>query len=233
MAERAPASLLDFAIAASIAVVPVLLGVVAPGRGRSARPMPMRRAAARSDRYVSVRLVAALKTFEPAVAARAPPSLPRVPDGAGVLAALPAMPARMARRRRAGAPGWPRTAWRARAPPPPAEQIAAQLAALRRRAARLQQPQQRAGRRIRSASMPARWFARGQRRAGDADREPPTSPGQPLPAALRRSRRRARGAARAATRAMLDSLAWRGSESRRAARALARRRRRCRSRRAR
>ena len=69
MAERRSTTLLEFAIAASTAVVPVLLlvllvvGVV--------RPLdPVGPAARDDERYVSVRQVAALKTFERAIVRR-------------------------------------------------------------------------------------------------------------------------------------------------------------------
>ena len=125
MAERRQASLLEFAIAARLAVVPVLLGVVllvavirpadADASGRSPQ-----------ERYLSVRLVAALKTFEPAVMRRSASSA-GIPDGAGVLAALPEC-----QREWRGASPW--RVWLAEnglarmPPPPPAEQIATQLA---------------------------------------------------------------------------------------------------------
>ena len=70
MAERRALSLLDFAIAASLAVVPVLLGVRAlVAVVRPADPDSLWRQG-RSDRYVSVRHVAALKTFERAIVRR-------------------------------------------------------------------------------------------------------------------------------------------------------------------
>ena len=69
MAERRATTLLDFAIAASAAVVPVLLlvllvvGVI--------RPLdPALQGARNGDRHVSVRQVAALKTFERAIVRR-------------------------------------------------------------------------------------------------------------------------------------------------------------------
>src|ERR1700752_4726155 len=87
MPERKSTSLLDFAIVASLAVVPVLLGVVllvavirpadADASGRVA-----------PERYMSARLVRALKTFEPAVLKRSAITA-GLPDSAGVLAALP------------------------------------------------------------------------------------------------------------------------------------------------
>jgi hypothetical protein len=84
MAERRSASLLDFAIAASLAVVPVMLGmlllvgVVRPGPAELGGRAP-------GDRYVSVRHVAALKTFEQAILQRsgtaAAPTAAQVLDG--------------------------------------------------------------------------------------------------------------------------------------------------------
>ncbi|HUP10414.1 MAG TPA: hypothetical protein VMU47_24890, partial [Caldimonas sp.] len=69
MAERRPRSLLEFAIAASAAVVPVmvamlvLVAVVRPGDA----PVDARAA---TDRYVSARHLAALRTFESAIVER-------------------------------------------------------------------------------------------------------------------------------------------------------------------
>ena len=70
MAERPRrrASLLDLAIIASTAVVPVLLGVLLTVA--SAREADMLAPSRASDRHVSVRHVAALKTFERAVVPR-------------------------------------------------------------------------------------------------------------------------------------------------------------------
>ena len=187
MAERKPASLLDFAIAASIAVVPVLLGVVL--LVAVIRPADVE-ASGRSpqERYVSARQVAALKTFEPAVLRRSGDQRP-LPDGAGVLAALPAC-----QREWRGASPWRGLAGRER---PGAHAAAAAGRAgrgparrLRRRAARLRQPQQRAGRacgRLRRRSL----VRRRRRGAGGADREPRRA-GASVPPALRRPRRCAR-----------------------------------------
>ena len=65
---RRPASLLDLAIIASTAVVPVLLGVLLTVA--SAREADTLAPSRTSDRHVSVRHVAALKTFEHAVVPR-------------------------------------------------------------------------------------------------------------------------------------------------------------------
>ncbi len=66
MRDSRAASLLDFAIAASIAVVPVLLAVLL-GLGTVA-PSALRSTS--GDSHVSVRQVAALKTFERAIVRR-------------------------------------------------------------------------------------------------------------------------------------------------------------------
>src|SRR6187455_2253258 len=88
MAERRPIALLDFAIAASLAVVPVLLGMLwLVAVLRPADPAAAARQAA-ADRYVSVRHVAALQTFEAAIVPRA--SGAHVPRDAGeLLAGIP------------------------------------------------------------------------------------------------------------------------------------------------
>src|SRR5450432_3314407 len=84
MAERRKLSLLDCAIAASAAVVPVLLGVVLlVAVVRPADPDAAWRRG-RDDRYVSVRHVAALKTFERAIVRRSD-TAPAVVDAAQVL----------------------------------------------------------------------------------------------------------------------------------------------------
>jgi len=208
MPERKLPSLLDFAIAASIAVVPVLLGVVllvavirpadADASGRSPQ-----------ERYMSVRLVAALKTFEPAVLRRTAVVAP-LPDSAAVLAALPEC-----RQEWGGASSW--RAWLAEAglartpPPAPAEQVATRLAAFD---AALLAFSSRANARVEHplGFDAARWFA-----AAAAALATPVdnadAPDRPF-----RLRCADLGDALAALArsdaAMLDSLAWRGSESR-------------------
>ena len=90
MTDKRSRTLLDFAIAASVAVLPILLGmlllvaVIRPARTPSTAP-------GQGDRYVSVRHVAALKTFEQAVVRRAatPSSALEPPTAATVLAGLP------------------------------------------------------------------------------------------------------------------------------------------------
>jgi hypothetical protein len=69
MPEKRPLSLLDLAIAASIAVVPVLLLVLLVVA--ELRPAdPSAKVRGNGDRHVSVRQVAALKTFEHAIVRR-------------------------------------------------------------------------------------------------------------------------------------------------------------------
>ena len=82
MRDARAASLLDFAIAASIAVVPVLLAVLL-GIG-SVAPSALRSTS--GDSHVSVRQVAALKTFERAIVRR-----DSVQSGAPDAQALPAL----------------------------------------------------------------------------------------------------------------------------------------------
>lgn len=91
MTERRRRSLLSFAIAASIAVLPVMLGMVllvAVVRPADPSAVPAPSANDRNERYISVRHLAALKTFEQAVVRRNGPA-PASPTGAEVLAALP------------------------------------------------------------------------------------------------------------------------------------------------
>lgn len=128
MAERRAPTLLEFAIAASVAIVPVLLFVLL--LVDVIRPLdPALPSARAGDRHVSVRQVAALKTFERAIVRRdtvtvGPPTaillLDRVPqcrsawDGRGGV---------LERIRRALAPD-------SAAPPSPAQRLAAQLSDL-------------------------------------------------------------------------------------------------------
>ncbi len=86
MADRARSSLLDFAIVASMAVLPVLLGVLL--LVAALRPSDGGDAAASANRHVSVRQLAALKTFEPAVVRRA--AATGAPSAEQLLAHLPA-----------------------------------------------------------------------------------------------------------------------------------------------
>jgi hypothetical protein len=68
MAERRARSLLDFAIAASIAVVPIMLAMLL--LVAVIRPADPGAWHGQAERYVSVRQVAALKTFERAIVQR-------------------------------------------------------------------------------------------------------------------------------------------------------------------
>src|SRR5436190_6558283 len=206
--QHRPASLLEFAIAASLAVVPVLLGVVLlvgvirPADVEASGKSPQ-------ERYLSVRLVAALKTFEPAVVKRSAVAS-KLPDGAGVLAALPECG-----REWRGASRW--RGWLAEnglartPPPPPAEQVAAQLAGFDAALAAF------GGRSNRRVEHPvgldaARWFAA----AGKALASPIENSDAPAhPFRLRcADLADALAALARSDGAMLETLAWRGSESR-------------------
>ena len=68
MAERRRLTLLQLAVAASMGLVPVLFGVLL--MVASARQADSEKPAQNSDRHVSVRHVAALKTFEYAIIRR-------------------------------------------------------------------------------------------------------------------------------------------------------------------
>ena len=205
MAERRRLSLLECAIAASAAVVPVLLGVIAlVAVVRPADPESVDRQG-RSDRYVSVRRVAALQTFERAIVRREASAPPRV-DALGVIAGVPAC-----RREWAGGPPaarWLRELAVASREATPAEQVALQISELD---AALLRFSERANARVehRVGLDPQRWFAA----AADALATPVESVDAPgrqfrvrcadLVAALATLRR--------GDAAMLDALAWRGS----------------------
>src|SRR6516165_7352437 len=155
MAERRRISLLDCAIAASLGVVPVLLGVIAlVAVVRPADPDSVD-AQGRDDRYVSVRRVAALKTFERAIVARATAAPVRT-DALAVLAGVPAC------RKEWGGPTplarWLRELAGARAEDPVAERIAAQMNKID---AALLRFSSRANARVehRVGLDPVRWFA--------------------------------------------------------------------------
>ena len=232
MAERsAPRSLLDFAIAASVAVVPVLLGVVAAGRGRP--PGRSRRLGAQRPQR-PLRQRAPRRGAEDLRArdrARATRARTRCRRRRALLDGAAAVPARMGRRGDAARAGCASSRRRRTPPPPPAEQIAAQLgeldAALLRFSARPNRARRAAGRLRRRALVRRRRRARWRRRS-----RRPTYPAQRFQPALRRSRRGARRRSRAATRAC--STAWPGAAPRaQRARALAARAGDARSRRAR
>lgn len=207
MAERRSASLLDFAIAASITVVPIMLAILL--LVAVIRPAEPGAASWRghADRYVSVRQVAALKTFEAAIVQR--PTAASAPTEQQVLDGIPACRAEWSA-------AWSPGRWLARvAGDPataasPAEQIAARLAQLD---AALLRFSSRPNARVQHAVGidAARWFAA----AGDslgASLETPEVPGQrfqlrcaDLAAAL--------AVLTQADARMLDALAWRGTES--------------------
>ena len=206
MAERKASSLLDFAIAASVAVVPVMLGIVMlvavirPADPDAPRSQP--------ERYMSVRFVAALKTFEPAVVQR--DAVSALPSAADLLEALP-----HCRSEWRGAS--PLRAWLARAglvrvpAAAQAEQIAAQVAGFD---AALLAFSTRANSRVdRPVGFDVkRWFGAAEASlATNVDRA--ESPGQAL-----RMRCADLAAALAVLSrgdaAMLEGFAWRGSESR-------------------
>lgn len=119
--ERGP-SLLDLATTASLAIVPVLLGVLLVS---SALRTP--EAAPGRDRYLNVRQLAALKTLEHAIVPRQAMQAP-LPDAAAVLSLVPAC-----RRDWSAAPGVLarlRQLWPGERVPVAAERISTQLAQL-------------------------------------------------------------------------------------------------------
>ena len=207
MFDKRGRSLLDFAIAASLAIVPIMLGIVllvAVVRPADPGAVSWRGGV---DSYVSVRHVAALKTFEAAIGARAgiaspPPTAQQVLDG------LP-----QCRHEWNGAwraDDWlPRLAGIGAAPPAQAEHIAAQLSALDAAVLRF------GSRRNPRVSQPvgfdaARWFVLAESRLG-ADIETPAYPG--LKFRLRcTDLAGALAALLHADARMLDALAWRGTE---------------------
>jgi cell division protein FtsI/penicillin-binding protein 2 len=206
MAERRATTLLDFAIAASVAVLPVLTGVLLAVA--VVRPLDPPAASARdADRYVSARELAALKTFELAIVRRdtvmlGPPTpiliLDRVPqcrhdwDGRGGLLA----------RLRA-------SLTRSTPPPSTAEKMAAQLADLDQDLVRFST---RANRRVSEAVGfdSLRWFE-AVRLALEVPIEAPEYPGRAFTVHCADIA----GAVAALTRAggrMLEVLSWRGTE---------------------
>ena len=126
MAERRALSLLDLAIGASLAVVPVLLAVLlVVADMRPADPGAHRN----GDRHISVRQVAALKTFERAIVRRDSVRAP-LPTAEALLAGVP-----QCRREWDGHPGPLQRARQLIAKAPaaemsPAQRLAAQIEAL-------------------------------------------------------------------------------------------------------
>jgi len=209
MAERRPIALLDFAIAASLAVVPVLLGMLwLVAVIRPADPTAVARQAA-ADRYVSVRHVAALQTFEAAIVLRASGAHPPR-DVGDLLAGIP-----WCQREWAGHAGPVERLLQAFGKAPlastPADEIVARLAALD---AALLRFSTRANARVGEALGidGARWFAAVDRALANPV-ESATYPEQRF--ALRCADLVGALAALARSDArMLESLAWRGTEGR-------------------
>ncbi len=207
MREPRPASLLDFAIAASVTVVPVMLAIVA--LVALTRPADPATASLRKvDRYVSVRHVAALKTFEQAVVQRRSDA-PVVPTAAEVLAGLPEC--RREWSASFSAATWvPFLAGHAAPAPTVGERVAAQLADFD--AALLRFSTRANGRVAHPVGFDAaRWYAAASRTLATSI-ETPEAAGQRFQvrcadlaaalAALTRSDAR-----------MLEALSWRGTET--------------------
>lgn len=194
------ASLLELAIAASAAVLPVMLGVVLfVAEGRQAP----RADAASPERHLGVRQVAALRTFEQAVVVRAAAATGRhEPDAAALLQALPAC------RDEWGGARWSLAAWRD-GEAAPAQQVAERLAQLD---AALLRFSTRANARV---AQPlgldvARWADAAQR-ALAVPIETPQYPGQRFALRCADLDSALRALLRADAR-MLEALAWRGTE---------------------
>jgi hypothetical protein len=203
MADSRRASLLDFAVIAALAVVPVMLGILLlVGVVRPVEPSAIGPGRGSDDRYLSVRHVAALKTFEQSIRRRSG-DMRSSPSAEQLLAAVPQC-------RGEWTPGWLATL-RARGGPvvSPAERIAAQLAALdaallrfgTRPNARVDQP---VGLDV------ARWLAAAQATVGAAI-ETPEYPGQRFEVRCADLASALSALLRADAR-MLDVLAWRGTE---------------------
>jgi hypothetical protein len=198
-------SLLSFAIAASLAVLPVMLGMVllvAVVRPADAPAVPVKTGGVTGERYISVRHLAALKTFEQAVVRREGGAVATA-SGADVLAALPSCRGE-----------WD-AKWRATGPSQ-ADRIAAQLGALD---AALLQFGTRANARVDTPvglDLP-RWFAQA-RSVLARSVEAPEYPGRRFQVSCSDLAGALAALSRADAR-MLEVLAWRGTES---ARVLAR-----------
>jgi len=207
MREGRERTLLDFAVAASVAVVPVMLAMlllVAVVRPLD-RPAPV--ADGSGDRYVSVRHVAALKTFEEAIVRRAAAS-PALPDGADLLNGLPAC--RRDWDTRPGVLAWlRRVATGAPREPTQADRVAAQLAELD---AVLLRFSGRANARVEApvAFDAARWTAAATR-ALDTPFDVPGVAGLHLRVACADLATALAALTRADGR-LLEALAWRGTE---------------------
>jgi hypothetical protein len=206
MSERRKVSLLDCAIAASAAVVPVLIGVVAlVALVRPADPDAAWRQA-RNNRYVSVRHVAALKTFERAVVKR-PQLAPAAISAAQVLGGVAACRSEWSAA--SGPLQWlRRLVVGGAAESAPAEDIAAHLSELD---AALLQFSARANTRVehRVGLDAARWFEAASK-ALAAPIETSDAPGQQFRVRCN-DLTGALAALRRADAAMLETLAWRGT----------------------
>ena len=204
---RRPTTLLEFAIAATLAILPIMLGIVL--LVAMVRPVDPGSVSWRGapERYVSVRHVAALKTFEAAIVERSALT-PQAPTSQQLLEGLPQC-------RREWAPGWRANPWLSWLPPASrqgtasrAEQVAAQLAAFD---AALLRFATRANRRV---TLPvgfdaARWFQEAGRSLGTAI-ESPDYPGRHFQ--LRCSDlATALAALLDGDARMLDAFTWRGS----------------------
>jgi len=205
MAERRSTTLLDFAIAASVAVLPVLTGVLLAVA--VVRPLDPPASTSDADRYVSARALAALKTFERAIVRRdtvtvGPPTailiLDRVPQ---------------CRREWDGRGGWLtrlRAALARSAPAPsPAEKIAAQLSDLDQELSRFSTG---ANRRVSEAVAfdSLRWFD-AVRQALELPIEAPEYPGRNFTVQCSDIANAVAALSRSGGR-MLGALSWRGTE---------------------
>ena len=208
MVERRSTSLLDFAIAASIVVVPVMLVIVL--MVAVIRPADPGAASwrGRADRYVNVRHVEALKTFEHAVVQR-PATEHSAPTARDVLDGIPQC-------RREWDATWSPSQWLRglgaqthAAVPSPAEHIAARLAdfdaALLRFSSR---PNARVSHLVGFDA--ERWFAAADKSLG-AETETPEYPGQRFQIRCADLATALDALSRADAR-MLEGLAWRGTE---------------------
>lgn len=207
MSERRTLSLLDFAIAASTAVVPIMLGVLLLVAVIRPADLDTPRWREAPDRYVSVRHIAALKTFEAAIVPRHGSDILSVSAGQ-VLDSVPGC-------RREWRAAWHPGAWLApigrgdAATPEPAERVAAQLVAFDEA---LQRFSTRANTRVGGpvGLDAARWFEVAQKALGTPI-EAAGYPGQHFQLVCADLAAALTALTRADAR-MLDSLAWRGSE---------------------
>jgi hypothetical protein len=200
MAEPRRSSLLDFAVVAALAVVPVMLAILLlVAVVRPLEPSAVAPGRAPADRYLSVRHVAALKTFEQAIRPRAA-DLPAPPTAEQLLAGIPAC-------RGEWSAGW-LAALRGGATSP-ADRIAAQLAALDAALLRFGgRPNARVAQAVGLDT--ARWFEAAQAAVGAAI-ETPDYPGQRFELRCADLANALAALLRADAR-MLEALAWRGTE---------------------